>query len=216
MNTYSHGQLVLRSLELGELGTNCYIVTDNNSLETILVDPADSAETIIEVVNREQLQPISILLTHGHFDHVLGLLELKLALDLPVFMHQEDNPLLKTAQASAQHWLGHSVDPVPNATQNIVEGNTLALGDLTITVLHTPGHTQGSVCLLVQDSDEPLALLTGDTVFKNSVGRTDFSYSKPLLLRDSLEKLLRFEDTLSCYPGHGAPTTIGEIRQFLS
>ncbi len=216
MDVHPHGPLVIRAIELGELQTNCYLLTDHASQETIIVDPADSAETIIDVISAEQLRPISILLTHGHFDHVLGLLELQLAFDLPVFMHPDDQTLLSGAQASAEHWLKHSVDPVPHKTQTIAEGIELSLGSLTIKVLHTPGHTLGSVCLLINEAETPLALLTGDTLFKNSIGRTDFSYSKPLLLRDSLHRLLEFPDDLACYPGHGEPTSIAEARAFLT
>ncbi len=216
MQVYSLGQLIVRSLTLGELDTNCYLITDRGTSETIIIDPADSAESIIEVITTEQLKPTAIILTHAHFDHVLGLLELQLSLGLPVFMHPADEQLLASAQSSAQHWLGHAVDPVPKSSQAITEDNTFQLGTLIIQVLHTPGHTPGSICLLVSQATQPLALLTGDTVFKDGVGRTDFSYSKPLQLRDSLDRLLQFPAELLCFPGHGPHSTLAQIKQQLS
>lgn len=216
MDVFPHSTLIIRSLVLGELDTNCYLLTDHQSGETIIIDPADSASTILDVITAEQLQATAIMLTHGHFDHCLGLLELQLALDMKAWMHQADAPLIATAQSSAQHWLGHQVDPVPTQTQPLEQHSQLQLGNHQLTVLHTPGHTPGSICLLITHRNEHVALITGDTLFKNSVGRTDFSYSKPLQLRKSLDQLLELPDQLACYPGHGEPTTIASAKAFLS
>ncbi|MBP9819635.1 MBL fold metallo-hydrolase [Candidatus Woesebacteria bacterium] len=219
MEQFDHDKLLITRLVLGQLDTNCYLLTDKDTQETIIVDPADSAETIIDYLTQQKYQPTAIVLTHGHFDHVLGLLELKLAYDLPVFMHPDDAFLLKEAADSARYWLKRSVDPVPTEHIPLTDQIELTIGKLKLNITPTPGHTPGSVCLAIAtktDQESELVLCTGDTIFKDGLGRTDFSYSKPLALRASLEKLSSFPPSTPCYPGHGDCTTIGQALSILS
>ena len=190
----------IETLTLGELATNCYLLWEETSGEALIIDPADSGETIVSRVLELQLIPTAIVLTHGHFDHVLGLLEVKLALDLPVYLHPGDNELLSQAGASARHWLKRAVDPVPAATHTLTEGHQLSLGGVSFEVLETPGHTPGSICLY---SVAEKIIFTGDTLFKEGVGRTDFSYSSPLALEKSLQRLANDCRGYSALPGHG-------------
>lgn len=190
--------LHVESLVLGQLDTNCYFLVDEKSGDCIVVDPADDGTSINQLILEKQWQPRSVILTHGHFDHCLGLLEVQLAWDIPAFLHPADLFLVTRAQASAHHWLGYTPDPVPVPQEKLTDGQTLPVGDYQLTVLHSPGHTPGSVCLV---SDE--FVITGDTVFKDGVGRTDFSYAKPLQLSASIAMLRESYDGRLGYPGHG-------------
>jgi hydroxyacylglutathione hydrolase len=196
--------LEIKPLTLGELQTNCYLAWESSSREAIVIDPADEGGFISEQILEQQLNVTGIVLTHGHFDHVLGLLELSLNFPVPIYMHQEDQFLLENAASSALHWLKREVDPVPQATHFISENDMVMFGDISLSVLHTPGHTPGSISLVHEQ-----VVFSGDTLFKGSVGRTDFTYASPLQLNDSLHKLFTLPDDLTVLPGHGEPTTIG-------
>lgn len=206
----AHTPFTVETYNLGELQTNCYLLWENESREALLIDPADSGDFLSQSVRELDLHLSAIVLTHGHFDHVLGLLELRLNFpDVPICLHPEDVPLLQRAQQSAEHWLKHAVDPVPHQTLAITEASVFTLGTHQIGVVETPGHTPGSICLSAQTNHAPL-LFTGDTLFKDGVGRTDFSYSKPLQLELSIRKIFdTFPENTICFPGHGEPTTIG-------
>ncbi len=199
----------LRRLPLGDLGTNCYLIWSEESREALVIDPADDGGFITQQILELQLQPQAIILTHGHFDHVLGLLELKLNFDIPVLMHSEDTFLLERAQASALHWLGREVDPVPPPDAFLEAGDKLDFGDVELTVMETPGHTPGSICLYNEE-----LVFTGDTLFADGVGRTDFKYSDPDELQRSLKKIFRLPQELRAFPGHGEDTTLASAREY--
>ncbi len=195
--------------KLGDLETNCYLVWCPKTLETIIIDPADNGDFISEKILELKLKPLCMVFTHGHFDHVLGSLELRLNFDLPIFLHEDDLFLIKDAQKSAKYWLKkEEVAPVPSEVSFISEKSVLDFGECQLEVIETPGHTPGSISLFSKGKKQ--IIFTGDTLFKNSVGRTDFKYSKPMELEKSLQKLSKFPKNTICYPGHGEPTTIGE------
>lgn len=198
-------ELHYTSFTLGELATNCILLWDDSTNETVIIDPAASGDFIVQEVLNRQLTPTAIWLTHGHFDHVLGLLEVATAFDLPIWLHQADTFLLAQAAASAQHWLHITPDPVPPATHFWQEGDQLWVGNHQCTVLHTPGHTPGSVSVYSETND---VLVSGDTLFKGTIGRTDFSYSDPKQMQKSLKKLLALPPATLVLPGHGEATTI--------
>ncbi len=203
----SQNNLQIKQYSLGALDTNCYIVWCEETLECVVIDPADAGDFISEEILQLGLKPSSIIFTHGHFDHVLGSLEVRLNFDLPVFMHPADTDLLKNAQKSAEYWLKRQVDPPVQKTKPISEGTTLQVGNSTLEIYESPGHTPGSIVLFANEP-QPI-LFTGDTLFKNGVGRTDFKYSSPRGLYKSLEKLFTtFPGNTVCYPGHGEPTTL--------
>lgn len=216
-------QLMIETLVVGELETNCYLVWCQKTYKAFIIDPGDSGTEIVDLVLAKQLKPQAIILTHGHFDHVLGLLEVQLAFEIPSFLHPKDDFLLNKAESSANYWLKHSVDPVPPATNQLSDGQILHLGESAFRVLHTPGHTPGSVCLSSfwppenfgdiehnLSAVEPI-LFCGDTIFKEGIGRTDFKYSNTLQLYKSIKIL---ENTLHkstrCYSGHGESFYLGE------
>lgn len=193
---------------LGELAANCYLVWSSTSQEAVVIDPADSGDFLSERILELQLKPTAILLTHGHFDHVLGAFEVKLNFDIPLWIHPQDVPILDQAQSSARHWLQREVGPVPRADHFLDPDTPLTLDTFSIKILESPGHTPGGVAFLIDT-----ALFTGDTIFKEGVGRTDFSYSSPTELERSIDRLLNLDPQLTVLPGHGETTTIGELQE---
>ncbi len=202
--------LQLESITLGPLQTNCYLAWCDQTDQGIIIDPADQGDFITQRVLELKIEPVAIVLTHAHFDHVMGLLEVKLNFPIPIFLNSADDFLLKQAQSSAQHWLGLEIDPIPPADQPLQAGQTVRFGNQAFEVLETPGHTPGSICLY---SAAETTLFSGDTVFKGTIGRTDFSYSSPEDMRKSLEKLLKLPPETRVYPGHGEATRIGEEKK---
>lgn len=199
----------IETFTLGELATNCYLVYNDTTRHAFVIDPADEGSFISEKILELQLDLQAIVLTHGHFDHVLGLLELKLNFNVPIYLHEADLFLLKQAQTSALHWLKREVPPVPLASDFVTDGQQLTLSGSSFEIIHTPGHTPGSVCLYSADEQ---VLFSGDTLFRNAVGRTDFRYSKPLQLNASLHRLFELPAETLIYPGHGETTIIEEEK----
>lgn len=189
--------LQIKTLTLGALDTNCYLVWDENTMQALIIDPADDGTTINDQILNLQLQPQAIVLTHGHFDHVLGSLEVKTAWDVPILMHKADKELLSKANSSALHWTGSSGDPVPPADDYLEDGQKISVGQYQFTIVHTPGHTPGQIAFY---NDQ--LIFVGDTIFKEGVGRTDFSYSSSKQLWQSIEKIRSLGSKL-VYPGHG-------------
>ena len=195
------------TLTLGDLDTNCYLVWCPETLEAIIIDPADEGGFISEKILELKLKPLCIVFTHGHFDHVLGSLELRLNFDLPIFLHKNDHFLIKNAQNNAKYWLKkEEIALVPSKVSFIGEEETLDFGNCQLEIIETPGHTPGSLSLV--SKGEKNIIFTGDTLFKNAVGRTDFKYSKPMDMEKSLQKLFSYPKDTLCYPGHGEITTI--------
>ncbi len=182
-------------LIVGSLATNCYLVSEGDSC--VIIDPGADADFISTTILEKKLRPLAILLTHGHFDHCLASLELKLNFNLPIYLHQEDLFLYRQADKSSSYWTGEKTFRLPIPDNSLEDEQTLSLDGLVIKVIHTPGHTPGSVCFLVQDN-----LFTGDLLFEEGVGRTDFSYSDSHKLNASLNRLKNLPDNTLIYPGH--------------
>jgi hydroxyacylglutathione hydrolase len=220
------GKLDYTVLTLGELQTNCYIAWCSVTREAVVIDPADSGDVISEFILEHQLNPTAILLTHGHFDHCLGLLELMLNFPVPVYLHPADQFLIQQAHESAEHWLEHTVDPVPMPDSELQNGAVITLGNCSLKVIGTPGHTPGSVCLHYKGeaqqtyNEENLytkndILFTGDTLFKEGITRTDFRYSNILQLHNSLHMLKKLPSSTHVLAGHGEPVELQEALAIL-
>lgn len=206
-------RLQIERLVVGQLATNCYLLIEEKTRQVLMVDPGDDAEHIEDRLARLKAKPIMIVATHGHFDHILAARALQLAYEIPFLLHREDVFLLSRMAESAKHLLGiNGVDPPPEVTQYVSDGDTLTLGELRISVMHLSGHTPGSIGL---SCPEQGILLVGDTIFaKGGVGRTDFSYSDPKELQASLCRILNFPSATRLYPGHGETTTVSRELSF--
>lgn len=202
--------LSIHTYTLGALDTNCYLIADQDTGHALLFDPAEDGDFLSNEIIAHNYTLTAIMLTHGHCDHVLGLLPVTLNFpDTPVYLHPADLFLIERAQESAQHWFGYSPDPVPLPTHTLSEGQVVRLGEHAFSVIETPGHTPGSCAFYCADNTPPL-LVCGDTVFARGVGRSDFSYSRPLQLQKSIEKLTNYPASTHCLSGHGADFLLSE------
>ena len=204
-------------LTVGEIATNCYLVSDESSREALIIDPGEEGDFISTNILENKLIPKAILLTHGHFDHCLAVLDLKLNFDIPIYLHQKDLFLYEKAHLSAKHFSGITSPKLPPIDHFLTDNQMLTFGRSSLKVIHTPGHTPGSICLLSQSSEirdlpdrqagpKSNILLTGDTLFADGVGRTDLSYSSDL--QRSIGKLSKIPVKSTIYPGHGDPTDL--------
>ena len=189
------------TLVLGPIQTNCYIVYNEGAEEAIVIDPADEAEKIMEALDGKKCA--AVLLTHGHFDHTGALYAFE---GTPIYMHPSDDVMLLDPVWSVGADMGDDA-PRPAATDFVQEGSRLTLAGINISVLHTPGHTLGSVCYRMGN-----ALFTGDTLFCRGYGRTDFPGGDFAALMHSVKRLLRLEEDLTVHPGHGASSSIFHER----
>lgn len=203
--------LKTRTLPVGQLATNCYLVISDK--QALIIDPGDDADFIMRIISDEDVTPRKIVATHAHYDHILAVTELKLAYKIPFLMHRKDEFLLKEMKKSAKYFSGISTDPIPKVDKYIKGGDTLTINNQKLNIIDTPGHTPGSVTLY---DDSSRSLFVGDLIFAlGGVGRTDFRYSKAFDLKESIKKILKLPSETKVYPGHGEETTIGESRKYL-
>lgn len=206
----------VETLIVGQLNTNCYLVFDEDSRQTFIIDPGDDGDYIIRKIHDLDLKPQAILATHAHFDHILAATELKLALKIPFYLHKNDLPILKRTQSTAKYFTGLSADPPIFPDKFLKDSQILKLEDLSFRVIETPGHTQGSVTFFVCDRIEKmLCIFVGDLLFAGgSHGRTDLEGGNYQKLKNSIKKILSFPPKTIIYPGHGKATTVEKERKF--
>jgi len=198
----------VEKLVVGQLQTNCYLVWDKLSGKGVIIDPGDDADLILNRLRDLEIKPLFILATHGHFDHVLAVLELKLALKIPFLIYQKDLFLLKKAAVSADYFTGNREAFLPLPDQYLREKEIIVFGNSQLEVKELPGHTPGGVIFL---GDK--IVFSGDSLFYQGIGRTDLSYSSSHdLLNGIKNKLFTLPQETIFYPGHGEETTIGEEK----
>lgn len=194
---------------LGMVGTNCYLVYDEETKDAFLIDPADNSEFLEGRITAEGLKPRAILLTHGHFDHIMAVNELSGIYRIPVYAHEQEAFVLKSPEYNLCSTFGVP-DAGITADRLVKDGQELTIAGFEVRVLHTPGHTIGGCCYYLEKEK---AVFTGDTLFYGSVGRTDFpTGSMSQLIHSIQEKLMVLPDDVMVYPGHESRTTIGQER----
>ena len=192
---------MIKKYVLGVYNTNTYILADDKTKICAIIDPADNGDYIVSEINNMELIPKMILLTHGHFDHIYAIPHLQeIWPDIPVYCNKAD-----ILPEDKEFFLGQYF-PTLKAFSNLVnyeDGDEIQVGELTVKVMMTPGHTEGSAMFFVEDT-----IFSGDTLFHNSVGRTDFLGGSVEALKDSLNKIKAIQGDYKVYPGHGCDTTL--------
>ena len=204
------GQIEIKSMTLGMVATNCYLIINKENKEALLVDPADNALRISNVIEENGCTLKAILLTHGHFDHIMALNDLKKRYNVPVYAHEEEEDVLKQSSLNLSGSIGQIY--TTQADVYVKDGEHLKLAGLDVIALYTPGHTKGGACYYFP---EEKVLMSGDTLFHCSIGRTDFpTGSMSQLVRSVKEQLFVLPDDVQVYPGHDSVTSIGYEKQY--
>jgi glyoxylase-like metal-dependent hydrolase (beta-lactamase superfamily II) len=202
--------LVLETFPVGLLQCNCTLIGDTATGEAMVIDPGDNIPQILSRLAAHQLKLTQIVVTHAHIDHVGGALQLKQATGAPILLNENDLPLLDMMDVQAG-WLGTRPPQVAPPDENAVDGMRVGLSTLPADVIHTPGHTEGSICLHFAPQK---LLVAGDTLFAGSIGRTDLPGGDgATILRSIRDRLLPLSDDTRVIPGHGRATTIGAERE---
>lgn len=199
--------MILQKIVVGTLECNCYIIADEHTKETLLVDPGDEPDRIIDIISENDLHVKYIVCTHAHFDHVGAVSDMKQETGASIIIHRDEQEIYRSAREQAALW-GFELDVLPEPDMLISEGDILEIGSLKFVIIHTPGHSPGSICLSGED-----ILITGDTVFAGSVGRTDFYGGDIIQLKKSFKRLMSFSEEVKILPGHGPETTIGREKK---
>lgn len=210
-------------LPVGQLQANCYLLGDVASKQTVIIDPGDDADLITDRVRDEGLTPLAVLLTHGHFDHIMAASDIQLTYNIPVYLHSQDQFLLDRLPETVMHFLGWNTAPLPpkpvvyydlettGRIKSLKERSHLTTGPFSFQIIEIPGHTRGSVGLYLSTSK---VIFVGDVLFaQGGYGRTDFSYSNQEDLMKSIQTLMKLPDDTLVYSGHGEPTTIGKEKK---
>lgn len=193
---------------LGQLRANCFLLVKDG--KCIIIDPADEASFLLEKIEGQRLKLLAIFATHGHFDHLLAAGEIQLSIPVPFYLFKEDMFLIRRVNETAKHFLGY--DPhalVPEKLSYLKEGD-ISLQGFNFHVFHTPGHTPGGACFYFKKEK---IIFTGDTIFKNAVGRHDFSYCNKDHLKTAVERILELPEDTLIYPGHGEETTVEKEKK---
>jgi len=196
--------MILKTIVVGELETNSYILGSEKTKEAVIIDPGDDYEKIIECLKENGLKARSIINTHGHIDHIGA----DYKFDIPILIHKEDSHCLTNPEEDVFIFFGRRFPPT-KPSRLLKDGDKISVGDIEITVIHTPGHTPGGICLKYDK-----ILFTGDTLFAGGIGRTDFPGGSADELMESIrEKLMTLDEDVTIYPGHGPTSTIGDEKR---
>lgn len=200
--------MILERIPVGHLQANCYIMGDKDTKQVVVIDPGDQGEIIYQIIIRNGYEVQSIIVTHGHMDHIGAVKYIKEKTGAPVVIHEADSSALTDSVKNLSALMGLECVQVP-ADIELKNGDHIKVGKYELQVIHTPGHSPGGICILTED-----ILFSGDTLFQQSVGRTDLPGGNPeQLIHIIRDKLFILPDDTKVYPGHGPSTTIAEEKQ---
>jgi len=198
--------MIIKKLIVGPLENNCFIIADENSRECLVIDPGDEPDRILDSINENNFQLKYIICTHAHFDHIAAVSDIKEETKAKIVLHRDDLEIYKSTKDQAVAW-GFELESQPEPDMFVSEGDMIEIGDLRFDILHTPGHSPGGICLYGEG-----ILITGDTLFAGSVGRTDLYGGDIKELKKSFKKLMSLPDNVRVLPGHGPESTIGHEK----
>jgi hydroxyacylglutathione hydrolase len=200
--------MVVKSLVVGPLESNCFIIADENTRQVLVIDPGDEPDRILDLINENNFKVKYIICTHAHFDHVGAVPDLKNETGAKIVIHRDDLEIYRSTTDQAALW-GYKLDPMPEPDMLVSDGDKIEIENLRFEILHTPGHSPGGICLYGEG-----ILITGDTLFAGSVGRTDLYGGDVEKLKKSFRRLMSFSDEIRVLPGHGPETTIGQEKSY--
>jgi glyoxylase-like metal-dependent hydrolase (beta-lactamase superfamily II) len=196
----------LHTLVVGRLQTNCYILQSDST--ALIIDPGDEPERILRFLDDIAVKPSKIIATHAHFDHVLGVNTIRAELNIPFLIHRDDLAMLESMQSRVRQLMGFNVPPPPKVDQFLADGESITISQDRVKVIHTPGHSPGSISLAGRGY-----VLTGDALFNQSIGRTDLPGGDlDTLVHSITHHLFSLDDDTIVYPGHGPETSIGDEK----
>lgn len=202
--------MIHKIFPVGPLQCNCSVIGDEKTREAMVIDPGDQIEGILEILRQEKLTLKQIVITHAHIDHVGGAMKLKAATGASILMNQNDYALLKMLDMQAT-WVGMRPPGEVKVDEAVGQGRVLKVGEISSNVIHTPGHTEGSICVYFPAEKK---LIAGDTLFAGSIGRTDLpGGSMEKIMRSLHNQVMALPDETQVVPGHGPMTTIGDERE---
>ena len=193
--------MLIKTLPVGMLETNCYVVTDEETKECAIIDPGADSNTILDYIESNKLKPAAIFITHGHYDHHMALEEVIEVTGAPVYIHESE---VNRSGKQERHKISDN-----GKFSFYAEGDKIKVGNLEFNVIETPGHSTGSVTLICQD-----ALFTGDTLFRGDCGRTDLEGGSDEIMNQSLKRLSELDGDYEVYPGHAESSTLSYERSF--
>ncbi len=199
--------MIIYAFQLGPMQANCYLLECEETLSAIVIDPGDEADVILDMIKDRELKLEFIINTHGHIDHISANNDLKKKTSAKLSIHRLDADIIVDPQKNLSSFIGKSISSLP-PDRILEDGDIIESGTIKLKVIHTPGHSPGSICLLADD-----AIFTGDLLFAGSIGRYDFPGSSYNQIMESLKKIMELGDNLVVYPGHGFNTTIGEEKE---
>lgn len=209
-NDTKRGNMIFETIVVGELGVNCYLLADSQTKEGVVIDPGAEPELVLSAVQKKGVKVVAVLNTHGHFDHIGGNLKVIETTGAPLMINKEDEPFLSRASTSAKTY-GLRADDSPAPSSYLTEGDLIRFGGHEIKVIHTPGHSPGGCCFYLEKDG---ILISGDSLFAESIGRTDLPGGSQTQLVGAIRtKLMTLPETVKVFPGHGPSTTVGHEKK---
>jgi len=199
--------MIIKKLVVGPLEENSYVLADEVSKEAVVIDPGDEPDRIMDIIDGNGFNVLAVICTHGHFDHVGAVGDIKKATGAKVMMHKDDYETYGMAKEQAAFW-GYNVDDLPEPDGFLSNGDEIKAGGIVLKVMHSPGHSPGGICLYGEG-----VLFSGDTIFQGSIGRTDFPGGSIEKLKESFKRLIDLPDDTRVFSGHGPETTIGREKK---